>query len=420
MSLINYFNSLSFDVKNISKYTVFAVIEKSFPFFLLPVLTRWLSEIEMGYYILFISCSAFLLPLIKIGIDSLTTIKFFKPKSDFKKFIFESTFVFVLWNLALSILIILFNKVFSLFFEIPSNLFVLIYLVLLPSFFNTQLLVYFRVNNLVNKYGYFSLSQSFFKNLCILIFLILFNKDVETILYAYLTSNLLFSFFSINYLIKKGFLSISFLTKINLSLVRDMLKIVFNQLLFWVGGSYSKVIIAQRIDLKSTGGFGVASTFVLPVSLLHEAFNKAYSPYLFEKLKSDDSKSKKEIVKFTYKYYLFLFSVCFVISLFGYAFFDIIFGKIYEKYVVYIPFLVFASFFNGLYKVHIAYLYFEEKFNVINYISIVTNFSIIIMILISIDTFGLLGVSVSYLFGQLISYILAFYLSSKYKKMPWI
>jgi len=156
------------------------------------------------------------------------------------------------------------------------------------------------------------------------------------------------------------------------------------------------------------------------MSVLTSAFNKVWSPYLYNILSNNPTIGKKQqIVKLTYIYFLamiILVGILYLVSKFLFVY--IIDDKFIqaEQFVIYI---LIANAFNGMYLMIVNYIFYIEKTSILAYITFSTSIIHLILSYIFIYTFGAIGATYSLVISAFINFISVWYMSNIYYPMPW-
>jgi len=401
-------------------YAFFSVIEKSIPFFILPIYTRVLSIEEAGYYILFLSLYSFLLPIFTLGLDSLIIVNYYKlSREGLKQYITQSTIVYFIGFLFIFLFAYLLSIPIQRFLNLSINLIPIICLVIFPFFFISIRLNLFRAEQKAKEYSILVIAITSVKHILAVLLLIFVDSNWLYILLAYIVAHVVFGAYSAQSVVKGKYFSKIKDINVSFGILKESIPLVLHQLSAWFGSTYSRVAINKSIGIAQTGGFGIASTFQTIVTLFQESIDKAYVPYLFERLNNNNPQENIRVVKISYLYYLVLLLIGVMTSILGYYGLSILFGEKYDVYKIYIPFLVFASVFNGFYKIHVAYVFFEKKMIFITLITFISGLFNVLLIYLLIEKAGLIGVCISLLVTQIMAYLLAFYFGDKFHKMPW-
>lgn len=380
-----------------------------------------MSKESIGYYILFLAIYSIALPVAKLGLDNLALLNFYKLSSDkFKDFLFRSTGLYLLWFVLVFIVVYFFSEKLGAKINLEPNLFLILLLIVFPYYFIAIRLNIYRAQQQATKYSIFTLALTFVKHVSALIFILFIDSKWEYILLGYGIAHFIFGIWAFFSLKAKYYSQTNFNWSQIKIILKESVPFLLHQINIWFGSAYSRVAISENLGVAKTGGFGIASTFQTAMSILQESFDKAYVPILFESLNSNDKKFNSKIVFYSYLYYGGLFLSGILLSLIGYYSIGILFGQEFEIYRNYVPLLVMASYFNGLYKIHVAYIFYQKKMIFVTLITFISSSTNVLLIFLFIDEYGLLAVGFALLLAQVTAYILAFFLGNKFYKMPWI
>lgn len=401
-------------------YTILTVIDRAIPFLLLPIITRYLAPDEYGVFITFQTLMSFFAPLLSLGTDASILINYFKLAYDkFRKYFFNSFIIFL----------VLSGIVFTTFyfFSVPIGDAVnfppsWLLWVIAGCFFqyindlNSNLWQSFREPK---KYGIFKISYTVFKNSLNLIFVISFSLSWKGLVYSQIITAFLFSLISITIFIRRKYLSSSY----NKEYVKDSLHygipFSLHNLGAWGSELASRLILNSLIGTAATGEFGAGATLGMIVSLIQDSFNRAFAPYLFEKLKNPDSATKLSLVKRTYLYYVVILIVAGIIGAAGTFAAQTILGSKYQNSSQFVIWVSFAYAFTGMYKMHVNYIFYEKKSKLLMLITLISGGVNILLCFWLIKMDGAIGAAQAFLFSNIISYLITFYIANRLIPMPW-
>ena len=166
----------------------------------------------------------------------------------------------------------------------PVNWVIVIVLFCFFQFHSNLALNLFQIKKEVIKFGVYSVSLTFIKNIFMLIFVLLVGMKWEGIIIGYLLAYAIFFIISI-IIFKYNKL---YTNEIDKSYLIDNIKVGFPLSLHnigaWLGSSASRIIIGSLIGSSALGSFGAGASIALIVLYVQDSFNKAFVPYLFEKL----------------------------------------------------------------------------------------------------------------------------------------
>ena len=173
-------------------------------------------------------------------------------------------------------------------------------------------------------------------------------------------------------------------------------------------------------------GVGAAGIYLLAVqlssalSIIFDAINKAYVPWLFENLTKNDTAIKFSIVKNTYKYFVLLSVVAvlgFIIGPWGVTF---IAGDNFSKAATIIGWLLLGQVFSGMYLMVTNYIFYSKETKLLSLVTIFTGALNVLLLYMLVPMFGLKGAAYSFCASMLIRFIMTWLLANKKVKMPWL
>lgn len=407
-------------VKNTALYTIINVLDKAIPFLIMPILSRVLTKDEMGYYSLFQVTFSILLPILTCSIDFAMSIVYFKMgKNDFAKYQSTGVFITLLLFSALTLCSIPIRRHLGLIFGLDGKWLFVVYAITILQFFNQLRMSLWQAQEKPICYGLFALPFSLIKYLVALYLILVCNFGWEGIIIGYLTGEVLFAGIAIISLIHDKYLVFSF----SYQYIKDIFKVSFpitiHKISSWFSTSINRLIINSLLGAAATGDFGIGSTFGTIVTVLEDAINKAYWPYLYKKLSNFNYDNARGVVKLIYLYYVLFTILGVIIGFVGYFGVGIIFGDIYNSTKNFILPLILSAIINGLYKLHVNIIFFSEKTFIVARNTIICAVVNVITSFIFVKYFGLLGAAYSSIIVQIVLYILTLIYSNRLYKLPW-
>ena len=407
-------------ILNAGYYTIFRVIDKIIPFLLLPIVTRQLTVDEFGIFVLFQAIASIILPVSTLCIDSSILLNYYKINIDKFKIYFSSGYILlIICFMIISCFIWLIRKNISELSTFPVDWIMIIVLFCFFQFHSNLALNLFQIKKEVFKFGLYSVSLTFIKNTLMLIFVIVFDMKWEGIIIGYLLAYLIY--FIISLIIFKY--NQLYTTEIQKNYIIDNIKVGFPLSLHnigaWLGSSASRIIIGSLIGSSALGSFGAGASIALIVLYIQDSFNKAFVPYLFEKLNDFNHSVSTNLVKLTYIYYVFILITAVFIGTIGYLFIDVIFGVDYIDGRDIVFYISIGYAFDGMYKMHVNYLFYEKKTHIIFIITMLTGIINLPITYYLIQLKGLTGAGISFLIVNIFAYLLSWFLSQKVFPMNW-
>jgi len=401
-------------IKHASVYTVSNIFEKGIPFAILPILTRIMSQEDVGYFTLYQSLMALFLPLFTLSIDSSIILNFFKVSEEkFTVYFSNGVVLFFSAFLFFGVIAFPFFGYLSEFLKFPWLWLIVIVIIVFFQFFTNLRKSLWQIKKRPKEYAYFSVLLAFVKNVMGLLIIWQTDYGWKGIIIGHLLGQVVFAIYSVFSFYKEKLFEYSF----NKEDVWDIIKVGFplsmHRFGAWLNDALNKVVISVVIGIAATGSYGIGATFGIGITIVQDAFNRAFVPYLFERLKTFSEKTRIMLVKTTFIYYAALILFSLIVSIAGYYLVGFIFGESYmNTRSVIIP-LSFAAAFNGLYKMHTNYIFFTKKTYLIMSITLTMGLINVGLVYFLVKNYGVVGAAYAALFGQFISYLLTFYVGNR-------
>ena len=401
-------------IKQAGVYTLSNLLEKGIPFAILPILTRILTKEDVGFYTLYQAVLTLLIPLYTLSIDSSIILNYFKvDKEKFNIYFSNGIFLFIVTLIVLTGISFVFSEQISNLINFPFFWFLLIIIIVALQFFTTLRKSLWQVKDKPKKYAYFSIGLSLVKNLTGLLLIIYTDYGWKGIIIGHLIGQIFFSLYSFITFKNEDL----FKWVLNKSYIIDLLKIgtplSLHRFGAWLSDALNRIVIASLIGVAATGSYGIGATFGIIVTIVQDAFNRAYVPYLFKNLKIYSEEVRLRLVKTTTFFYLGLLTFALVICFVGFFGVGFVFGEQYDETKYFIIPLVFASMFNGFYKIHTNYIFFTKKTYKIMFITLSMGLINIALVYYLVKNYGILGAAYATLIIQILSYLITFYISNK-------
>jgi len=408
-------------VKDSASYTILNIIEKAIPFLILPIVTRVLSKEEVGIYILYQAIVEVLIPVMTLNIDATVLLNYYKEKGEkFKEYFSNAILLFITLGIVVSIGMISFSKPISDLINFPDSWLIVICIIVLSRFFTQLRQHLWRVNYEIKKYAFFTLGIAIVKNVLGLILILYLSMAWEGLILGHLAGYFLFAVIAL-YTFKSDEL---YRFKLNYTFLKDAFHVGYplalHKLGLWLGNAANRIIIAGILGAAATGSYGIGATFAIIVTVVEDAFNKAFVPHLFEKLKNLKEENKSNIVKLSYMVYFGLTVLSLAVFLVGYLGAGFIFGEEYLSTREFMLPLVLAAMVKGYYKLHVNYIMFTKKTLRITQITLSTGLLNLVLAYFMTIYFGVIGAAYSLLIINTIQYLLTFYIGNKMQPLPWL
>ncbi len=419
---------MSFDIKRLASnklvrstgiYTIAKVINSSIPFFLLPIMTAYLTPTDYGIISMITTVVAFTTPFVTLSLDSAIVRRYYYKNGSIADYIGTCLIIVSVLCLVVTIIMVLSGPRLSPLIKVPNYViwFIPIYCVFL--FFKSIVLYNWQVKGEPVKFGVFSIASTLIEVSIAITLICGFGFNWQGRAISLMSTGVIIALFSVVYLNRKGMIEL----KYNKEYANHATKYGLGLIPHALGASLmvlsNRFFITNMVSIDETGLYGVASSLSGILSFVTLSFNNAYVPWLFEKLSNKDEEQNKQIVKVTYAYLLFIVVLGFLSYLFIRIIFPFFVNSSFDQASKYIPWLIAGHVFQGGYFMMTNYILYSEK---TYYNGIVTIFSGLLSLLLNyifIKHYGAVGAAIAFMCTYIVYFIITWAVANKVCKMPW-
>jgi O-antigen/teichoic acid export membrane protein len=180
-----------------------------------------------------------------------------------------------------------------------------------------------------------------------------------------------------------------------------------------------RVMIASMVSVASTGLYSVGFQIGMIIGILEDSFNRAYVPWLYERLKRDQYSEKIMIVKLTYAYFVSIICLALALGAIAPWFLSFFVGPQFAGSGQFVLWIAVGFAFNGMYKMVVNYIFYMRKTYILAWVTFSTGIGSIVINYFAIKYWGAIGAAYTYALIGFITFLLVWLLSSKVYPMPW-
>jgi len=386
--------------KNSFIYIVPNVIGLAIPFFLLPVLTRYLTPSDYGIISIFRILVAMFVVFVGLNMRGAIFVNFFKiNKENLREYIGNVIFITFISFILTFIIIYILKKPLSHLFKFPENWLPIVVIVALAQSIFTLALTLWQVEQKALPYGLFQILQTIINVSLSLFFVVALGWRWQGRLYGIIITYVVFGIISFFVIYKRRYIKFS-----------------FNKNYMGI----DRIFINSMVSISATGIYTVGYQIGMIISLLVSSFNKAWSPFLFEKLKEDNFLTKIKIVKFTYLYSAGIIIMALALSFIAPYFLRFFVHKSFYSAYKYVLWIALGYAATGMYYMVTNYIIYAKKTYILAWITFFSACINIILNYFMIKANGAIGAAQATTITFFLSFILTWILSAKVYKMPWL
>jgi len=406
--------------KNTTIYTVSDILNKMVPFVLLPVLTRYLTPSDYGIISIFFVFTGILGVFMTLETNTAISVNYFKiSRNALKIYIANVLLIISLVTGLLLLIVVIFHSNISNILALPVEWLFIGIIVTLLQFFTTINLVLWQSEHSPIPLGIYQISQTIFNLSLSLILIIGFGMGWEGRLIAVSIASIIFGILSFSFLIKRQYLYF----KLNISYIRDALKfglpLVPYALSAWIRTGVDRVFLIMLISPSATGIYTVGFQIASVIMVIITAFNKAYTPYLYEQLKEISEKQKLILVRYTYMYFIGLLILASILSLAAPFIVKFLLGKEFMASQEFVTLIAFGFAFYGMYSLVVNYVLYTKKTIFLSFITFSTGLLHVGLSYSLISYNGIMGAAQATIIVSFLTLIFVWWYSQKIYPMPW-
>lgn len=418
---INFLNILDHKLfKNSFIYAGSNIINSAIPFFLLPIMTRYLTPMDYGTVATYNVIFAVMVVFVGLNMPATITVNFFKlNKEELQEYIGNIIIILFINFIFVFIIAYYLKSQFSLIAKFPENwILVTIICALLKSIFTININLW-QVEQKSLSYGLFQISNTILNVILSLVFVVIFGWGWQGRLLGIIITSIIFGFLSIFIIYKRQYIKVSF----NKTYFKDALffgvPLIPHALGWWSITGIDRIFINSMVGVAATGLYTVGYQVGTIIGLLAHSFNLAWSPFLFEKLRENNFSTKVRIIKFTYLYDIGIIFLALVLSFIAPYFLKFFVSENFYFAYTYVLWIALGQAFFGMYFMVVNYIFFVKKTYILAWVTFFSAGLNIVLDYFFIKAKGAIGAAQATTITFFLQFIMVWILSAKVYKMPW-
>lgn len=408
-------------LKAASIYTISSFLNSGITFLMLPLLTRHLTSEQYGILAMINATISILTPFVGMSISTAIERQLVEfNKIENSKYLFNSLIVAAISSTITLIIVFISRNFICKITGIPPRYLWIVFVVSISDVIISVGLVVMQFNDKPVLFGIYKNAETIMNVAISIILVVISHMALDGRLYGIVISKLIF--FILGFFIVKKFVGIK--PEFRIDYIKDE---VFNfgiplipaMLKTTILTYLDRIFITNMKSISETGLYSVGNQLSLPILFLAQAFNLAYLPWLYKKLKLGDMSENRRVVKLTYIYFFLIAGIAVIWGIFASFLTIFIVGNSYKGAESYIIWLSLGYAFTGMHMMVVAYIYYSKQLKLYNIVTITVILLNVIFNYILIKSKGAIGAAQATMIVNILSFILTWVLASKVHKMPW-
>lgn len=403
-------------------YLLSNILAAAIPFILLPVLTRYLSPAEYGEVGMFLMLIAGLAAFTGMGVLGAANRKFYDDdleKHTLKDFIGACLQILLTSGLLVLALVWLYQAQLSEWLGLHPRWILWGVIASAASFVFQLRMGQWQVRKQAKLYGITQVSQALVNILLSILLVVVFLQGADGRISAYIISTIAFAILTMFLLHQDNLLSFSW----NPGHIREALAFGVSLMPHIAGlfllGAVDRLVINSQLGLAQVGIYMVAVQLASVMGIIFDAINKAYVPWLFERLKRDRPDEKKQIVRLTYVYFLGSLLAAGLAFIAGPFVVTLVAGERYTEAGGVIGWLALGQAFGGMYLMVTNYIFYSKKTGLLSLVTIGSGVLNVVLLVVLIKVLGLTGAAIAFALSMALRFLLTWLVAYKRHRMPW-
>lgn len=410
-------------VSSSATYLVSNVLNAAIPFALLPVLTRYLSPTEYGEVAMFQTLLGALSAFVGLNVVGAAGRKFYDGHfrdDELKHFIAVCLQILLASSVIVVFFIFPFRQKFASWLGLQPQWVLWAVFVSAASIVVQLRLGQWQVRNQAQHYGALQVSQSALNMLLSVIFVVVFLEGAAGRISSQVWTAGLSAILALFLLKRDDLLSFWVWKPVYL---KEALKFGV-PLIPHIGGAFlitsiDRFVINVEMGLAETGIYMVAVQVTAAAGLVYSAINNAYVPWLFERLARDKIDEKRQIVRYTYIWFVVILLGAALAFLIGPWLVKLIAGEQYSQAGDVIGWLALGQAFGGMYLMVTNYIFYSKRTGLLSLATITAGSINVVLLFLLINLLGLMGAAIAFSVSMAIRFLLTWWIAHRRHPMPW-
>jgi len=407
---------------NAGIYTFATVVNQALPFFLLPVLTRYLSPSEYGYVSLFQVYLTFSNILVGNSMVVQVTKNFYSKDKNFTAKLNSNIVVLLLLSTSIALVLILATtEFFGNIFNFPQKWLLtlpVLSFILTINLINTVIL---RCDDKAFHFGLIQISSTVLNLVLSLIFIILFNWGWQGRVAGIEIAFILVGIYSGIYFIKAGYLKLNISKKILKNLIITTAPLIISAIFIRTIEQSGKIFIDNIFSKSDVGLYTIGTLVGMIVYFIMLSFHYALEPWMYKQLsEKDQENSLVSVMKVLSLYSFAAFGIALIVSLLSGFIMSIMVGSEYQTATIFVKWIAFGYAFWACYTAMTPMIIYKEGQKILILLSGIGAALNISLNYILIQINGTVGLAQSFLVTYLVMFFFLFFHTKRLYNLEWL
>ncbi len=407
-------------IKTASIYVFANIINSAIPFFLMPVLTRYLTPADYGIVAMFGVLVGLVSPFTGLNVHGAVSRQYVRRDYiDLPEYIGNCLVLLTASSSLVAAALWLGKETVSRLSYFPQTWLWAVVAVSVCQFVINIVLVLWRMQFKASAYGAFQIANTLANAVFSILLVVVFKQGWQGRVEGQVLATVIFAAISLVILINGNWVKLRYNREYLVHAFKFGAPLVPHALGGFLLTMTGRVLVANMVGIAETGLYTVGYQVGAIIGLLENSVNQAWAPWLFDRLKRGGQEEKVRLVKVTYAYFLGLLAVALLLSVSAPWFLRFWVGKEFAGSVAFIVWIALGYAFNGMYKMVVGYIFYAEKTYILAWVTFITAAANLVLSYLFIRLNGAVGAAQAMTVSFFLSFIGTWVLSAKVYPMPW-
>lgn len=402
-------------------YTFANILNAAIPFLLIPILTRYLTPADYGIVAMFGVLLNLVAPFTGVNLHGAIARQYYdRDEVDMPLYVSNCLLILFCSTITVGVIFYICAEPLSRISSVPVRWLWAVIIVSAAQFINRVNLTLWQVQVKPIAYGVYQVSQTVIILILSIWFVVDLGMNWQGRVQAQVIGFATYAVLGLYILKREGWIK----SGIDKAYIKNALNfgvpLIPHSLGSIVKTIIDRIMITSMISVAATGLYSVGFQVGMIIGILEGAFNLAYTPWLFERLKQNRYSDKIRIVKLTYVYFVVIISMAVGLGLIAPWFLTFFVGPKFLGSGQFVFWIAMGFAFNGMYKMVVNYIYYERKTYILAWITISMALISIVANYFAIKYLGAIGAAYTYAGMSFVTFFVVWYASARVYKMPWL
>ena len=406
-------------IKSTGIYTTSSIINKGIPFFLLPVMTRFLSPDDYGILAIAVVLQGFITPFIGLNTSSAILRKYFEPGANIPRYIFNCLLLWISSSFLIFIVLQAGGNFIETLLSFPSSWLWGIWVVASCQYVVELSLSLLQMQEKPLRFSLLEISRT------------LLTVSLTLWLVVGLAMNwegrILANIFTETFFLGVGLILITAAPGLDFRwdsssvkhAIRFSLPLIPHTICNLLITMVDRLFIVKMVSVAEAGLYAAGYQFGMVISFLDTSFSRAYLPWLYRLMSERPPGYRHRLVTFIYSLFIGILLFTLLLSVTAPSVIDVFLGSRFQNAGQFVFWIALAYAFNAIYRLFTAFIAFAEKTRYLPCITATTLLMNIALNYILILQNGAVGAAQATTITYGIKLVLTWAITAKVYPLPW-